>query len=219
MYEDKEFTEMLTVANKDGVEVPCLLNPDPEGGDADDYLVYCGVYKWKKTTNALLTVYYTITEDRAQEYRGQGSSHPDDIFVEIAYKNIGGVSTPVLYKEDLSIYINDNGSVDYGDEFRYLDDYEVDGVTYNRWAKYDDSTDGYYQILTDRIVVNNKFTVSPEEFRAAVRETTVVYDKWQECDSTGVPRSQAFYLLTNNLVDAEIEDLGSLFKPLANLSA
>lgn len=178
-YEDKEFTEMLTMINKDGVEVPCLLNPDPAASGQDDYLVYCGVYKWKKiaNANALLTVYYTIYEDGSQEYVGQGSTHQDDIFVEIAYKDIDGLSTPVLYKEDLNIYISDNASVDYGDEFRYLGDFAVDGVTYNRWAKYDDSTNGTHQILTDRIVVNNIFTVSPEEFRAAVQETTVVYDK------------------------------------------
>lgn len=130
--EDKAFTEMLTITNKDGIEVPCLLNPDPDNTGRDDYLVYCGTYEWKKTTNTLLTVYYTITEDKSREYKGQCPSHTDDIFVEIAYKDIDGVSTPVLYKEDLGFYLSDNSSVDYGDEFRYLDDYVVDGVTYNR---------------------------------------------------------------------------------------
>ena len=219
MAENKAFTKMLTITNKDGIKVPCLFNPDPVGNGQDDYLVYCGTYEWKKTTNTLLTIYYTITEDKSQEYKGQCPSHAEDIFVEIAYKDIDGISTPVLYKEDLGFYLSDNSSVDYGDEFRYLDDYVVDGVTYNRWLKYEDPTSSYYQILTNIIVVNNQFTVSPEEFRSAVHEITVIYDKWQECDSNGEIRpGSVYYVLTNNLVNAETV-INTSVKTLANLAA
>lgn len=176
--EDKEITDMLTITNKEGIEVPCLFNPypdDPDDTSLADYLVYCGLYKEKKVINTLLTTYYTITEDESEMYTG--STNEGDVFVEIGYKDIDGVSTPVLYKEDIELYVDDNSSVDYEDEFRYLDDYELDGITYNRWAKYDSDSDGYFQILTNIIVVDNQFTISPEDFREAVKEITTVYDK------------------------------------------
>lgn len=214
--EDKEFTELLTITNEAGVEVPCLFNPDPDDEGCDDYLIYCGKYEQKKFTNPLLTVYYTISEDESEKY--EGLNKKDDTFVEIAYKDIDGISTPVLYKEDIDFILTDNNSVDYGDEFRYLDDYEVDGIIYNRWAKYDSDSEGYYQILTNIIVVSNQFTISLEEFKEAAQEITIIYDKWQCCDSDGEFKDGAFYLLTNNLVDAELEEFNGV-KPLANLAA
>lgn len=52
-----------------------------------------------------------------------------------------------------------------------------------------------------------------------MHEITVIYDKWQECDSNGEIRpGSVYYVLTNNLVNAETV-IDTSVKTLANLAA
>ena len=82
-----------------------------------------------------------------------------DKFVEYGYlENIDGDVVPVLYKTDIVVYPTET---DYQDIFYYVGNYELDGVTYDRWRKIDseypwESINKIY-VLTDVIVANNKF--------------------------------------------------------------
>jgi hypothetical protein len=42
--EDKEINYLTTIVNERGIEVPCLVNLDPEGEGQDDYLIYVGPF-------------------------------------------------------------------------------------------------------------------------------------------------------------------------------
>ena len=123
-----------------------------------------------------------------------GKYHPEDIFVELSYEDINGVMTPVLFKNELDNpnYIEEG--TDYDDSFVYIGNFELDGVTYNRWNKQTDGDETGYQVLTQIIVVNNQFTITQEQLTNAIHQTTIVYDKWQEfnVDGSASPGFQSY---------------------------
>lgn len=200
----KVITELTTFNG-----LPAMVNPNPEGG-SPCYYIYDGTFSIFPE-NTLVSTQYSLYNGEVN-YPKNGYK-PDDIYVDISYVNINGVDTPVMYKTDVNLFPN---KVDYDDSFVYAGDFEVDGVNYNRWKKYESNSvftsDTYsgYDVLTQVVVVNNRFIFTKEEFHNALRTET--YDKWNEYypDSIG---ARDYWHLTNHLVDEK-----SQFKDL-NLNA
>lgn len=196
----KVITELTTFNG-----LPAMVNPNPEGG-TPCYYIYDGTFSIFPE-NTLVSTQYSLYNGEV-DYPKNGYK-PDDIYVDISYVNINGVDTPVMYKTDIRKFPN---KVDYDDSFVYAGDFEVDGVNYNRWKKYEsnsvftDDTYSGYDVLTQVVVVNNRFIFTKEEFHNALGTET--YDKWDEYypDSIG---ARNYWHLTNHLVDekSEFKDL------------
>ena len=144
-----------------------MVNPNPEGG-SPCYYVYDGTFSIFPE-NTLVSTQYSLYNGEVN-YPKNGYK-PDDIYVDISYVNINGVDTPVMYKTDVNSFPN---KVDYDDSFIYAGDFAVDGVNYNRWKKYEsnsvftDDTYSGYDVLTQVVVVNNRFIFTKEEFQKAL---------------------------------------------------
>jgi hypothetical protein len=193
----KVISEIRTFTNTQGIEVPALLNPAPDQYDGNDLLyVYTGKEQFGYINN-LVSVQYVLTQDNEIEYVGDSPIHNDDIFVEIG---TAGNGTLYLYKTDPNV--EGISSVDYDDEFVYNGDFEIDGITYNKWRKTEGNESTSYIILTDIIVVDGKFIVSPEEFKANI--VPIICDKWQEYKISTGEYEQAYHL-TNEIVDVTFE--------------
>lgn len=102
---------------------------------------------------------YELLEDETG-VSDTGNYHSQDIFIDYGYaENPDGVEVPVLYKTDITTYPNE---ADYQDIFYYSGTQEVDGTTYDKWRKIDDSEllwDGTQKryVLTEVIVTDNTF--------------------------------------------------------------
>lgn len=213
-------TELTTREDQYGVLVPAMLNPDPDEEGNECYYTYCGTYSMLSYQNSLVSVQYVINDQDETVYKGDDWK-PEDIFVEIGYTT-GDNSAPVMYKTDYNDPDLIEEGPDHGDPFVYVGDFVLDGVTYNRWKKYEgvdyypfDKNPVYvsetgYEILTQVIVENNQFIITQEELNAAIEEITTVYDKWQEYylegSGSGEGPSPCWHL-TNHLVDAEIDTI------------
>jgi hypothetical protein len=74
-----------------------------------------------------------------------------------------------------------------------------------------------YEILTDIIVVDNNFIISPAEFKKHL--IPVIYDNWQEV-APSYERKYGCYHLTNEIVDATFKDPAKyLAEAVANLAS
>lgn len=190
---------LTTVINSAGQTVPAFIDPDPDGK--------CGYQ------SSLVSIKYTLAEDNEILYEGPGENRSSDVFVELGYW--GGI--PALYKTDPT-----NGDVpglenpDYTDVFAYKGDFELDGVNYNLWDKISDD-EHVYQVLTDVVVVDNKFIITQEDLTNSIKwqyqpspgDTTYVYagscvldgveyDQWFETYAD--PGMGRFGRLTNKVV-------------------
>lgn len=95
-------------------------------------------------------ILFTLTDDSEIAYVG-AAPHLEDVILLGTYKD----GVPCLYKTDMVSYPDE---VDYEDYFLFVDEFEFDGVVYDRWEKYEGGgTSSGYHILTKVIVENNKF--------------------------------------------------------------
>ena len=198
--DEGKIAELTTMINQNGVEMPAMLNPDPDDSGCEDYYVYVGTHTITKATNTLVSIQYVLNDDEEIDYEGTPEMKVDDVFVEINYNDD---NIPIMYKEDINVFGFD--SVDYGDIFVYDGDYVIDGIVYNKWYKDEENKSNDYgpthRILTQQIVVNNKFIVSKEEFKNAIQSVSTVYDKWQSYE---FGEWTDYYMLTENYVNASI---------------
>ena len=221
----KIITELTTMENEDGIVVPAMLNPSPDDDTSMNcYYVYCGTFSINEWQNNLVSIQYEIYAD-SEEVLYDNESMKIEVICDAQYKDIDGVSKPVLYKTDVREY-SPIDEVDYQEFFVYEDDYELDGVTYNRWIRYEIPQGGIvvepsnYQILTQVIVANDEFIYSEEEIRNALEYAEHIYDKWQEYYPSDTHYGNMYHL-TNHLVDAVI-DVGPetiTFEKIVNLDA
>lgn len=199
-------SELGTKTNADGVEVPAMLNPDPDDQGNDVWYLYNGTYQITEWKNTLVNALYSMRDGSDPEY-GKGQWHKEDLIVDLDVVQLKEKTALRLYKTDIKNYSIDD--VDYKDWYEYEDDYVLDGVTYNRWAKYEEGNRIDLWVLTNVIVVNNQFTITQDQLKAAVQQITTVYDKWTE-------ESSPYSHLTLKLVNAEIEQT---LVPVANMNA
>lgn len=144
-----------TKINYNGRELPAMFNPDPET---------------TTFTNSVVSVQYVVRDDE-HSYEGSTEYKPNDVFCELNYVEVDNTTYPVLYKNDIRHFGYNN--VDHDDVFRYDGDYTLDGTVYSRWKKYDHGSldSAYYtgiDVLTQRIVVNNEFTITQEQLTAGI---------------------------------------------------
>jgi len=217
--EDKEINYLDVIENERGIEVPCLVNLDPEGGPIDDYLIYVGTFTFN---NAIY--------DMWQECDSDGTPHSDSNGVYMLTNNIVDAEfedVPCLYSTQIgSEYENET---DYEQPYVYDGTFTLDGVIYDKWNKYEFASGVYgiktnYSFLTQRIISDNDFVLSREDFLSHVKEETTTYDKWQEYYSNPESSTYGFldcWHLTNHLVDATIDTVPEeiIFEKIVNLDA
>jgi hypothetical protein len=157
--DDTETVDLLTyIEVAPGVRTPAFINADPDGKSG---------FK-----AAAIDVAYTIMDDSETIYTGQNKS--DDVFVEITTRLDGETYVPVLYKTAVFSGTRDkyNAGLDEVDEeefFQYAGDIEYEGVTYNKWDKYEleDTVQDYvragYSIYTNLIVVDGEATITTKD--------------------------------------------------------
>lgn len=114
---------------------------------------------------------YTIyVDDYAADYGDDPVNHTDDVHSldvfcdsDVLEHPETGEEVPVLYKTDTGEY--DLDDPDYGDTFFYEGTYEIDGVDYDMWSKYE-QIEGELEFvqtyaLTPVVVQNGVLTVPP----------------------------------------------------------
>lgn len=216
--DDKEINYLTTKVNERGIEVPCLVNLDPAGEGHDDYLMYVGTFTFNDT------IY-----DMWQECKSNGTQGiPNGYGVYMLTNSIVNATfdeLPCLYATSIE-YIDEP---DYEQPYVYDGTFTLDGVTYDRWNKYEYASGVYgiktgYSYLTQRITSDGDFVISREDFLTHVREETTTYDKWQEYypnPESPIYGFQDYWHLTNHLVNAITETIPEkiIFEKIINLDA
>lgn len=130
--------------NTSGQQVPVIINTDPEGSS--------------RYYNTVVDIKYVMYDD-GEDYTEWIDNHKD-VIVELDYDDN---NIPILYKTNpLNADTDGITDVDYGDVLRYYDDYVLDGVTYNRWEKFDGDERYPIYLLTNLVVKNNVFTITQD---------------------------------------------------------
>ncbi len=151
---DTVFTEMTTVENRDGIEVPAIFQPAPDGDEYwDCYYVYDGTYQIIKGKNELVSaLYYSYFQDDDLQNYGQNEGYKDgDLFTHLE-SEIRNKPISAQWKED---------SDPIGDRVQYIV-FEEDGeVSYQTDDVQDVDTNWQYRIHSE------------------IRETlTVIHPRW-----------------------------------------
>ena len=149
--------------------------------------------------------YFHKSSLNVQCFHSIGNDTYDDsayVFSDLGIKeNWDNVRVPVLYKAILG----DDGTfygTDYGDVFYYVDNYLIDGETYNRWRiieEQGDAPDGdnytidnpsKKYVLTNEVVVNGEFVIS--DARDAIFQYIILDDSDDNYHNNGLKDSDIF---------------------------